>query len=382
MPHNGKVLHRRFHGGTGGDEHYLSVEAPNNLDFKDQVAFVLDRCRGAQQDLGLDQNTAVFQRIFLSDVLNQASFVRESDLLDESIAVSIVQQPPLNYSKIALLSYHIKSHDPIKKRRLSPKHLLVEKNGKRHLWSTRLCTCDRETTNSSEKQTVAIFEDLIGALSMHGANLCDHCVRTWIYMKDVDVFYKGMVESRRDLFNKQGLTGNTHYIASTGIEGACSHRFDLVSMDAYSNLDLEPGQMTYLNDFDQLCHTKDYNVTFERGAKVSYADRSHLFISGTASIDKAGDVVHPGDVMRQLERALVNVEALLKSGQSTLADMMHWIVYLRDPADYIKIDQYLRDHFPHVPMVIVQGSVCRPGWLVEIEGIAITANDSPALPFF
>ena len=54
-------------------------------------------------------------------------------------------------------------------------------------------------------------------------------------MKDVDIFYRGMVDSRRALFDEHGLTGATHFIASTGIEGACAHRYDVVAMDAYSN---------------------------------------------------------------------------------------------------------------------------------------------------
>ena len=65
-----------------------------------------------------------------------------------------------------------------------------------------------------------------------------------------------------------------------GIEGACAHRYDVVAMDAYSNVDVEPKQVSYLNDFDRLCATKDYNVTFERAARVAYADRAHIFISG------------------------------------------------------------------------------------------------------
>ena len=201
-------------------------------------------------------------------------------------------------------------------------------------------------------------------------------------MKDVDVFYKGMVDSRRELFSKEGLTGDTHYIASTGIEGACSHRFDLVSMDAYSNLDLTPAQVLYLNDFDHLCATKDYSVTFERGTQVAYNDRAHLFISGTASIDKAGDIVHPGDVLRQLDRALENTEALLSSGGAALADMMYFFVYLRDPTDFPHVDKVLRERFPDLPVLIVQGSVCRPGWLIEVEGIAIIENNNPTLPSY
>ncbi len=45
-------------------------------------------------------------------------------------------------------------------------------------------------------------------------------------------------------------------------------------------------------------------------------------------------MLHPGDVLRQLERALENVEALLHSGEADLRNMTHLLVYLRDPADF------------------------------------------------
>ena len=240
---------------------------------------------------------------------------------------------------MALLAYHIESPEGLTKRRLSPRHLLVEKAGKRHLWSTRLCSGDAERSLSAESQTRAVFDDLIQTLARQGASLRDHCLRTWIYMKDVDIFYRGMVDSRRALFAEQGLTGATHFIASTGIEGACAHRYDVVAMDAYSNVDVEPKQVSYLNDFDRLCATKDYNVTFERATRVAYADRAHIFISGTASIDAAGEVVHLGDVRRQLDRALENVDALLRAGSASLADMTHLIVYLRDPSDFARVEE-------------------------------------------
>jgi enamine deaminase RidA (YjgF/YER057c/UK114 family) len=377
---------RSFEGTKGGAEHFISVEAPAELDLAGQLDFVERRYAEATRALGLAPETAVFRRVFVSDGINQAARVRDSGLFAQPgfspVAVSIVQQPPLPGSKIALIAYHVAGGNPMAKRRLSPKHLLVEKSGLRHLWSTRLCAGAYGSSASVTAQTREIFDDLIGTLAGQGGTLRDNCVRTWIYLKDVDVFYQGMVESRGELFARHGLTRDTHYIASTGIEGACAHRYDLVAMDAYSILGLAPQQMSHLNDFDRLCATKDYNVTFERGTRIAYADRSHHFISGTASIDNAGRVVHPGDVLRQLERALDNVEALLRSGQARLDDMMQFTVYLRDPTDYAKADGYLRERFPGLPTVIVHAAVCRPEWLIEIEGVAVAANDQPALPAF
>ena len=89
-----------------------------------------------------------------------------------------------------------------------------------------------------------------------------------------------------------------------------------------------------------------------------------------------------GDVLRQLDRALGNVEALLRSGAAGLADMMYLLVYLRDPTDFARVEGYLADRFPGLPILIVQGAVCRPDWLVEVEGIGVAPNAEPALPPF
>lgn len=373
---------RSFHVAGASTEHFLSIRAPASLDFRKQLEFVCERYRELRKTLHLDPATAIFRRIFLSDILNQASFVNSSDLVDDSTAVSLVQQPPLPSTKIQMLAYHVDGPALMKKRRLSSRHLLVERSGQRHLWSTRLCARAVQGASSAAFQTQKVFADLIDALKAEGATLSDHCVRTWIYVRDIDNSYKAMVDSRRAIFSEQHLTSATHYIASTGIEGACSHAHDLVAMDAYSNLDLASGQMSYLNDFDQLCRTADYNVTFERGTRLAYGDRTHCFISGTASIDHLGQVLYPDNVMRQLERALGNVDALLRSASATLADMMYLIVYLRDPSDCSRVEAYLCDNFPFLPIILVRGAVCRPSWLVEVEGVAITKSRNEGFPCF
>lgn len=380
-----QFVSRRFDGANGGSEHYITITAPPELDFKGQIEALGERYAEALASMNLPPESAVFRRLFLSDPINQAAIVRESGLFrapeDSPAAVSVVGQPPLPDTKIALLAYHI-TGGTIRKQRLSPKHLIVEKNGLRHLWSTRLCAAAHGAPAASETQTWEVFSDLIGTLGAQGGNLRDHCVRTWLYIKDVDVFYRGMVESRGKLFRQHGLTESTHYIASTGIQGGCAHQYDLVMMDAYSVLDLAPGQTSYLSDLDKLCPTKAYNVHFERGTRIAYADRAHHFISGTASIDAEGRVVHPGDVVRQLDRALVNVEGLLASGGGALQDMTHLIVYLRDSADFERVRHRLSERLPDLPTIFVKGPVCRPDWLVEVEGIAITGNDAPELPAF
>jgi enamine deaminase RidA (YjgF/YER057c/UK114 family) len=383
---------RSFRGASGCTEHYITIQAPGNLSLQRQIDAVAQRYAEALQTLRLAPESAIFRRIYLSDAANQADLLLQSSLFqephDSPVAIALVQQPPLPDSKVALLAYHLEgpghpgSLGPIRKRQVSPDHVLVETGDLGHLWSTGLCAGNIDRPASPEDQTREVFDRLISQLSANGGSLAGNCVRTWIYVKDVDFFYQGMVSARTDLFDRHGLTRDTHYIASTGIEGSCPHQYDTVLMDAYSILGLKPEQVLYLNDFDHLCATMDYDVTFERGTRIAYADRAHHFISGTASIDTSGEVVHPGDVQRQLERTLVNIEALLRSGGARLEDMTHFLVYLRDTSDYSIVESYLGERFPEIPRLILRGPVCRPEWLIELEGIAVAPHDAPALPRF
>lgn len=369
-----------------GAEHYITVTTPGGLELDDELRFLQARYTDARRSLGIRPETAVFRRVFVSDTLNQAETVKGSPLMggeeDGPVAVSIIEQPPLPAGKVALLAYHVDGAEPIVKQRLAPHQMLVQRHGRRYLWSTGLCVGADDSLVPAAKQTRGVFDELITSLAGEGGTLRDNCLRTWIYVKDINIFYKDMADSRRRLFSAQGMTAKRPSIASTGIGGACAHRFDLVMLDAYSALDLEPGQVSHLNDFERMCATTAYNVTFERGTRIAYSDRAHLLISGTASIDAAGQVVHPGSVLKQLEHALENVESLLKAGQSSLDDLMYLIVYVRDLADFPRVEDSIRERFPGLPVITVQAPVCRPDWLVEVEGIAVTGNEAPALPGF
>jgi enamine deaminase RidA (YjgF/YER057c/UK114 family) len=382
----GRLKHRCFRGKNGDTEHFFTITAPRGMGFPEQIKYIERSYSAALRSLALNEETAIFRRIFLSDALNQADIIQRcrlaNDENDHPVAVSIIQQPPMDGAKIALLAYHIESRQPLMSERISARHVLVKKNGFGHLWSTRLCSHDTDKSYSVGRQTQCAFTNLISVLNSNGGILRDNCVRTWIYVKDIDVFYQEMVDERRALFSHHGLTRDTHFISSTGIEGSGSHRHDVVVMDAYSILGLHRHQISFLNDFDMLCPAPNYNVTFERGTRIAYADRDHVYISGTASIDSQGNVLYPTSVTRQVDRALENIAALLRAGKASLEDLMYLIVYVRDPADAFLVRLQLSHRLPFVPTIITQGAVCRSEWLVEIEGEAIISNNQPAYPDF
>lgn len=82
----------------------------------------------------------------------------------------------------------------------------------------------------------------------------------------------------------------------------------------------------------------------------------------------------------QTLRMWENCDALLKEAGATLDHMAQILVYLRDTADYTTVKEMFDKRFPETPKVILLAPVCRPGWLIEMEGIAIIENNEAKYP--
>ena len=295
-----------------------------------------------------------FSKIFLSDAQNQYEELMDSPLMQDLLchaAYTVVEEPPLDGSKVSVL---IKTSD-------APDDFIFH--------SLRLT--DEETRGkNSYIQTMQLFDRYLKLLEQQGLSLKEHCVRTWIYVADIDVNYEGMVNARNDIFRQYGLTADTHFIASTGIGGYSSVRNASVAIDFLTYPKIKEQDKTYLKALDHLSATHEYGVSFERGTSLVHGDRRTVFVSGTASIDSEGEVAYPGDVVRQAGRLLENIGALLSEGGATMKDMGYFIVYLRDMSDYELTEKFMRTAYPAIPHIIVQAKVCRPEWLVEMEGEA------------
>ena len=301
----------------------------------------------------------IMKRYFLSDSTNQQPLMRQQ----ENISVSLIQQQPLDGTKIAAWLY-LQSGVEVREQNGA---VVVSHNGYQHLWKMGMV----KNQGDSARQTEELLTEYEAMLSKFNATLAENCIRTWFFVRDVDTNYHGLVVARRENFIQQGLTEKTHYISSTGIGGSPADTKALVQLGTYAITGLEPEQQHYLYAPTHLNPTYEYGVTFERGTVVEYGDREHVFISGTASINNKGEVVHVGDIVLQTQRMWENVEALLKEGETGWEDVMQIVVYLRDTADYEVVRQLFAERFPHIPTVITLAPVCRPTWLVEMECIAV-----------
>jgi len=141
-------------------------------------------------------------------------------------------------------------------------------------------------------------------------------------------------------------------------------------MDAWSVRGLENCRQRYIYAPTHLNPTYEYGVTFERGVRLEYSGRAHVVISGTASIDNKGNVLHIGDVVAQTGRMLENVDVLLSEGGASFDNVRMMLVYIRNAADYQNVADIFADRFSDIPYVILHAPVCRPDWLIEMECIA------------
>ena len=358
----------KFDNGTEVKEYHamIHVRTPR-LSFAKQLEAVLSAYNGLIEDK-LPGAQAVFKRYFLSDAANQQDEVIVADMTD--CAKSIIQQAPLDGTKVALWVYFMTNV------RTSITHgglYATEHNGFKHLWNGSA----HNLAANSEYQTRLLFNEYNMQLLEEGCTLKDNCIRTWFFVNDVDLNYGGVVRARNQFFFTQGLTVNTHFIASTGIGGRQADPNVLSQMDNYAIAGIEQEQIHYLYAPTHLNRTSDYGVSFERGTRVDYQDRRHVFISGTASINNKGEIMYPKDIRKQTERMWENVEALLKEAECTFEDVGEIVVYLRDTADYPLVKEMFEERFHGKPYVIVHAPVCRPGWLIEMECMAVRQVDNP-----
>ena len=367
------VAHTEFTGSEGIREDFFTVSGVIKETFVEEAAELFAIYDNELAKYGCSTASEMLLRIHLSDVTNQTAALQEL-IKDRKSFISIVGQAPVDKCRIAIEAWHWQNAE----KRINGDALEVSLANYPVLWFKK----DELVSAGSFDQTYEEFTALGDYLETHKANVAEHTVRTWLYNRDVDNNYAGLVQARNKYFAEIGLTKDTHFIASTGIEGQMGNVKRLVKMDSINYPTLQPGQMQYLYALENLSPTAIYGVSFERGTRLILGDRSHYFISGTASIDKYGEVMYLCDAANQTRRLLDNIEALLAEGEGSLSDIKLATLYLRDVADADIVRNIIYERIgSDLPLVTVKAPVCRPTWLVEMECIAVNSKgDKKYLP--
>lgn len=186
--------------GKGGTTEYqvmVSITDPC-LSFVEQLQNLLRVYVTVVKEELSNDATAVFRRYFLSDAANQTDSVMEWECESAFCPLSIVQQPPLNGTKIAMWTYlqtgmSVQTYDS--------GLLEASHNGYRHLWGGGAFN----KAANSEYQTRLLLNDYVMQLMGQRCTLASHCVRTWFFVQNVDVNYAGVVKARKEVLSRRIL---------------------------------------------------------------------------------------------------------------------------------------------------------------------------------
>ena len=100
-----------------------------------------------------------------------------------------------------------------------------------------------------------------------------------------------------------------------------------------------------------------------------------VFVRGQIGQDlDTSESVAIGDAVGQTEKAMANIDMLLREAGSELGHICKVTIYIVDPryreAVYRVVGKWLKGVFP-VSTGIVVSALARPEWLVEVDAIAV-----------
>jgi 2-iminobutanoate/2-iminopropanoate deaminase len=99
-----------------------------------------------------------------------------------------------------------------------------------------------------------------------------------------------------------------------------------------------------------------------------------IFLSGQVSVDKDGNFVGIGDIAKQTETVLENLQKVLQDAGASLKDVIKINIYVTEMVEFQKKTREIRrkyfpNNFPASTLVEVK-SLARPELMVEIEAVA------------
>ena len=252
---------------------------------------------------------------------------------------------------------------------------LLDVGGSRVLCLADVCA-SRDPAIEPVRRMAHMFERA-GELVRQCGFTFQQVARTWIYVDRLLDSYADLNEARDAFFHHEGIgtpSAASPPPASTGIQG--SHPSGAASfMDLIAVSGAGAGRPMRTS---HQCEAYDYGSAFSRGMSVKIDGHRLLYASGTASIDTAGETVHPGDPHGQIRETYSAVDTLLRHQGASLADSVTGVLFFKDPPSYHAWNE-LREQgaLPELPAISVYADVCRPELLFELEVTAVQTGAPP-----
>ncbi|MFH1006310.1 MAG: RidA family protein [Candidatus Latescibacterota bacterium] len=372
--------------GVGTTELYICARPTRDEGrFDEQALSMYENLFHALSEHGAGPRNVITEKVFFSDVDRQfldlgkirKDWYNHTMHTTEYLPATIfLHQPPCHPGRLCELQVYVlfsTGGDEVKVRPIQDAPGLasgkvVEHHGIRHLYLTNLTGGEDIDNLSFSEQAEDMFARAEQLLGREGLSFPD-VVRTWIYVNDIERDYDDLNRVRTRFFREHSVD---RLPASTGIQGATYPRERACAMDLYTLVGEHPVEIETVHA-TTMDEAWEYGSSFSRGMKVAFEDRIVLYVSGTASIDQEGTVMHVGDIEGQVNRMLLNVEQLLEAQYATPGDLVSIITYLKKPqflAPFYRV--YAQRSFPkNAPNTVSVADVCRPEWLCEMEAIAV-----------
>jgi enamine deaminase RidA (YjgF/YER057c/UK114 family) len=344
--------------------------------------------------------TIVNQTVFYSEErqLNELRTLMRDFYGPDLPVITFVPQHPCDGKLVAIEALGIAGDDEeVEIERWSEHVVIARHNGSRWVHFGQIVP--QTSATSVYARAFNCFGQIRSLLANAGVHF-DETIRTWIYQGNITGSegryerYQELNRARTDFFRHRkfcpGLLPPSHeaavYPASTGI-GTDNH--DLVmSGIAFATeheeivaVPLENPRQTAA--FDYASRYSPTSPKFSRAMALSCGQFAMIFISGTASITNS-ETRHVGDVEAQTHETINNIEALiseqnltrhgLPSHGTTLDGLSHIRVYIKNARDYARVRAVCDMRLGGLPAIYAVADVCRSDLLVEIEGVACTAN--------
>jgi len=218
---------------------------------------------------------------------------------------------------------------------------------------------------SAPEQARQTYERMEQALALAGMDF-SHVVRTWLFLDEIYAWYADFNAVRTAFFTDRGVFDGL-VPASTGIGAPNPHGWAIMTGLLAVRPKAERVHAQAVPSPLQ-CPALQYGSSFSRAVEVAMGDHRRLLISGTASINAAGETVHLGDVAAQVAQTMDVLQAILESRGMAWADVTRATAYVLDPADAPVFARYLAEHdLTDLPVITAHSAICREDLLFELE---------------
>lgn len=103
--------------------------------------------------------------------------------------------------------------------------------------------------------------------------------------------------------------------------------------------------------------------------------RDFVFCSGQIGLDPDTGKLIEGDIVKQTERAILNLKGVLEEAGSSLKNVVKATVYLKNIDDFQAMNEIYANYFLSKPArATVEVSALPKGALVEIECVALSKS--------